>query len=177
MAIALSIVLISVALLVNASIYVFQSQSRPASVIGRMLSRSGVERERKSYNLLIRQRELSSSITGETYRNNAKEKAGRKISFQSCDFRVSSDFVLKIDSLDILLPCKIGVVGPNGAGKTTFLRAFAGLRNPSSGIISRDVPITKVQFLTEWPIIFNTTALGNLKMGLSGKKGSTEYQD
>jgi heme ABC exporter ATP-binding subunit CcmA len=57
------------------------------------------------------------------------------------------------------------VTGPNGSGKTTLLRICAGLAQPTTGTIERDVARAQVGYLGHEPLVYRElTALENLEL-------------
>lgn len=61
--------------------------------------------------------------------------------------------VLALDDINLEVPVGsvYGLIGPNGAGKTTLLGIVAGLRRPTSGSVTIDVPPSDVAVLPDTP--------------------------
>jgi ABC-2 type transport system ATP-binding protein len=61
---------------------------------------------------------------------------------------------LALDSVDLTVPrgATYGLIGPNGAGKTTMLSVIAGLRHPTSGELSLEVPRRAMGLLVDTPL-------------------------
>jgi tungstate transport system ATP-binding protein len=92
--------------------------------------------------------------------------------------RYNDKTVLCIDHLEIEAGRIHALLGPNGAGKTTLLRLLAFLDTPTDGLLQfsgRDVRYSRAELLhlrrqvvlvDQHPIMFSTTAAGNVEFGL-----------
>lgn len=57
------------------------------------------------------------------------------------------------------------LLGGNGAGKSSFLRVLSGIQTPTSGSITRSLPITSVGFVSHAPMLYGSlTVEQNLKL-------------
>lgn len=62
-----------------------------------------------------------------------------------CDFK---NFKLRVDGGKIKVGESVGVVGPNAIGKTTFVKMLAGMQEPTSGTIEKNVRVSyKPQYI------------------------------
>jgi ABC-2 type transport system ATP-binding protein len=65
--------------------------------------------------------------------------------------RYGSTTALEAVALHVGTDSVYGLVGPNGAGKTTLLGILAGLRRPSAGSVSLNVPRQRIAVMPDTP--------------------------
>jgi ABC-2 type transport system ATP-binding protein len=65
--------------------------------------------------------------------------------------RYGSTTALEAVALHVGADSVYGLVGPNGAGKTTLLGILAGLRRPSAGSVSLNVPRQRIAVMPDTP--------------------------
>jgi ABC-2 type transport system ATP-binding protein len=65
--------------------------------------------------------------------------------------RYGSTTALEAVALHVGADSVYGLVGPNGAGKTTLLGILAGLRRPSAGLVSLNVPRQRIAVMPDTP--------------------------
>lgn len=82
--------------------------------------------------------------------------------------RLSSDFALKIDELNIENGERVAVIGPNGSGKSTLLRLIAGIIKPDSGRVEISVSKNKIGYEPQNAYAFRGTVEENIRLGLHG---------
>lgn len=95
------------------------------------------------------------------------------------DLRVEAkgQVLLSVPSLAIARGEVLTLIGPNGAGKSTLLQAVAGLRDPTTGVLSFDEhtidlknpPLAfrrRLAVVFQEPLLFDTTVEDNVASGL-----------
>ena len=98
------------------------------------------------------------------------------LTLRGVGLRFGRSEVLRDIELDVAGGAFVAVVGPDGAGKSTLLRVLAGLRQPSSGTITRSVPKEHVGYSgSEFDLYGDLTIMENLRFfarvrGMAHKK-------
>jgi tungstate transport system ATP-binding protein len=91
--------------------------------------------------------------------------------------RYGPEWVLRIESLDILAGEIVGILGPTGAGKSTLLRLLSGVEPPTSGEIlvygqesgCQPLPLAQQRTITmvfQNPLLLTVTVRHNVEYGL-----------
>ena len=82
--------------------------------------------------------------------------------------KLSPDFTLKIDELNIDDGERVAVIGPNGSGKSTLLRLIAGIIKPDSGSIEITAKKSKIGYEPQNAYAFRGTVEKNIRLGMHG---------
>lgn len=107
--------------------------------------------------------------------NDKCRDASRPMNLRVTEFRLVRDGVAAatIDSFEATALNPTVLMGPRGSGKTTFIRALAGLENPSDGRIvvngsNRAWSALRekgwISYLPQHPTLFSGTVLANLRL-------------
>lgn len=82
--------------------------------------------------------------------------------------KLSPDFTLKIDELNIDDGERVAVIGPNGSGKSTLLRLVAGIIKPDSGSIEITAEKSRIGYEPQNAYAFRGTVEKNIRLGTHG---------
>lgn len=96
---------------------------------------------------------------------------------QALRVEVNGQVLLSVPSLEVTRGEVLTLIGPNGAGKSTLLQAVAGLRRPTTGMLSFDgqtvdlknPPLAfrrRLAVVFQEPLLFDTTVEENVASGL-----------
>lgn len=88
------------------------------------------------------------------------------IKINNLEKKLSSDFTLKIDELNIEDGERVAVIGPNGSGKSTLLRLIAGIIKPDSGTFEISADRRKIGYEPQNAYAFRGTVENNIRLGI-----------
>lgn len=91
------------------------------------------------------------------------------IKIYNLEKKLSSDFTLKIDELNINDGERVALIGSNGSGKSTLLRLIAGIIKPDGGKIEISAPKNRIGYEPQNAFPFKGTVEQNVKLGVHGE--------
>lgn len=86
------------------------------------------------------------------------------IKINGLEKKLSPDFSIRIDELNIDDNERVALIGPNGSGKSTLLKILAGIIKPDKGSVEITCDKKLIGYEPQSPYIFKGTAEKNIKI-------------